>query len=752
MSDIFISYAREDRKKIEALAKGFESKGWSVWWDRKIPPGKTFSQVIVEELAQARCVVVAWSKQSVKSNWVQEEADEGLKRGILIPVIIEDTLLPMGFRRIQAVDLIKWDPGEASKNFQILIDYVAQILAQPPSTNTPAPQQSETEPPSSDISARPLTSKKIGQPKLASILQKHARWIKSGSEEGQQADLANADLSGLDLTNADLAQADLTGANLSKANLQNANLAEAILTRTNFEDSNLSKANLKDALLLDTYFNGANLAGVRGLDDSNLSGADFESARGLLSTNFARSDLTRAKLPKDISNFNTLSLIEEASKSSHKIFYALIIVAAFSWVIIAKTTDVGLFTNTSSMYLPLVGDQFLTQPLYMVVPLILISIYVFFHLYMQRNWESIGTLPAIFPDGTSLPKKLHRWFLNCFVRRNFRILKKQRSITAKLEEESAILIGWWAVPITLMGFWIRYLPRRDWIGTGLHIIFFFAALAAALGFYQLSVNNLNGAANRRFGFGSVWRIRKFRYGLILGTAGILMWVLSYGAINGIRSDQPDFKNIKSTVPWLFFKLGYDVFADIREVDVSSRPGDFWRIENELDRINSVTGAFLKKKDLRYADMFRAFLAKAILRRVNMEGARLRKVNFQAADMRQANLQHSDLTGANLKGADLREANLMNALLVGAQFQNANLGMAQFSGADLEEVDLHDADLRCAKLAGAKNLTAKKLATVKTLYKADLDAILLNEIENKMPHLLETPAEQWVELNARKRCP
>jgi hypothetical protein len=30
--------------------------------------------------------------------------------------------------------------------------------------------------------------------------------------------------------------------------------------------------------------------------------------------------------------------------------------------------------------------------------------------------------------------------------------------------------------------------------------------------------------------------------------------------------------------------------------------------------------------------------------------------------------------------------------------------------------------------------------------------LINEIENKMPHLLETPEEQWVELNARKRCP
>ena len=132
MSDIFISYAREDRKKIEALAKEFENNGWSVWWDRKIPPGKTFSQVIVEELADARCVVVAWSKQSVKSNWVQEEADEGLKKGILIPVIIEDVMLPMGFRRIQAVDLIKWDPAEASQNFQFLIENKMPHLLETP--------------------------------------------------------------------------------------------------------------------------------------------------------------------------------------------------------------------------------------------------------------------------------------------------------------------------------------------------------------------------------------------------------------------------------------------------------------------------------------------------------------------------------------------------------------------------------------------------------------------------------------------
>ena len=46
MSDIFISYANADRSRTEPLAKALEAQGWSVWWDRAIPPGKTFDQVI----------------------------------------------------------------------------------------------------------------------------------------------------------------------------------------------------------------------------------------------------------------------------------------------------------------------------------------------------------------------------------------------------------------------------------------------------------------------------------------------------------------------------------------------------------------------------------------------------------------------------------------------------------------------------------------------------------------------------------
>jgi TIR domain len=113
MSDIFISYASSDRDKVKRLADALAAKDWSVWWDRTIPPGRTFDEVIEEALDAARCVVVLWSKASVSSTWVKTEAAEGARRRILIPALLEPVRIPLEFRRIQAADLSNWH-GETS--------------------------------------------------------------------------------------------------------------------------------------------------------------------------------------------------------------------------------------------------------------------------------------------------------------------------------------------------------------------------------------------------------------------------------------------------------------------------------------------------------------------------------------------------------------------------------------------------------------------------------------------------------------
>ena len=128
MSDIFISYAREDRAKAELLAKALEEKGWSVWWDRTIPPGKTFDQVIEEAISAARCVVVLWSEESIKSDWVKEEAAIAHERGILVPARIDPISPPLGFGRIQAADLTDWEVEDTSPGFSALLNSITGIV------------------------------------------------------------------------------------------------------------------------------------------------------------------------------------------------------------------------------------------------------------------------------------------------------------------------------------------------------------------------------------------------------------------------------------------------------------------------------------------------------------------------------------------------------------------------------------------------------------------------------------------------
>jgi adenylate cyclase len=65
VSDIFLSYAREDRERARRVVDALVSKGWSVFWDPRIVPGETWDDTIQAELAAARCVVVLWSQNSV---------------------------------------------------------------------------------------------------------------------------------------------------------------------------------------------------------------------------------------------------------------------------------------------------------------------------------------------------------------------------------------------------------------------------------------------------------------------------------------------------------------------------------------------------------------------------------------------------------------------------------------------------------------------------------------------------------------
>lgn len=130
MPHIFISYASEDRPIAQALAEALQREGWTVWWDRKIPVGKSFHEVIEDAIDAARCVVVIWTQTSVESDWVRNEADEGNRRNMLVPVRIGEVRIPLGFRHLQAADLHNWRPGAAHSEYDSLRDSIRAVFGQ----------------------------------------------------------------------------------------------------------------------------------------------------------------------------------------------------------------------------------------------------------------------------------------------------------------------------------------------------------------------------------------------------------------------------------------------------------------------------------------------------------------------------------------------------------------------------------------------------------------------------------------------
>jgi TIR domain len=131
--DVFLSYATPDRSTAQAVAMALSKSGWSVWWDRTIPPGYVFDEVIQTALDSAKCVVVLWSRASVSSDWVKTEASEGAKRRILVPAMIEEVTIPLEFRRIQAASLVDWHASPSHAGFRGLLDSLAKLVDTSPS-------------------------------------------------------------------------------------------------------------------------------------------------------------------------------------------------------------------------------------------------------------------------------------------------------------------------------------------------------------------------------------------------------------------------------------------------------------------------------------------------------------------------------------------------------------------------------------------------------------------------------------------
>lgn len=157
MADVFLSYSREDAARAAQVAQGLQAAGLEVFWDTEIPPGTTWADYIEQKLTQSKALIVLWSEHSTKSQWVREEARMGRDKGVLVPVMIDNSQPPFGFGEVQAANLANWNGEADNPNWRRFVDAVANIAKQParPVTQAmpaapPRAAASSVTPPSSD--------------------------------------------------------------------------------------------------------------------------------------------------------------------------------------------------------------------------------------------------------------------------------------------------------------------------------------------------------------------------------------------------------------------------------------------------------------------------------------------------------------------------------------------------------------------------------------------------------------------------
>lgn len=134
MSDVFVSYKAEDRTRVRPLVDALEADGVSVWWDAHVGGGDEWRDSIQQNLADARCVIVVWSKRSIgrDGSFVRDEATRALRRHVYLPVRIDKIDPPLGFGETQALPLIGWKGDRADPRYQAVLGAAQAIVAGKP--------------------------------------------------------------------------------------------------------------------------------------------------------------------------------------------------------------------------------------------------------------------------------------------------------------------------------------------------------------------------------------------------------------------------------------------------------------------------------------------------------------------------------------------------------------------------------------------------------------------------------------------
>jgi len=515
-------------------------------------------------------------------------------------------------------------------------------------------------------------------------LAAHREWIETKGVRGRKADLANAELAGVELINVNLRLADLHYADLKSADLLLADLRDACMVR----------ADLEEACLV-----GANLEGA------NLEGASLETALGLVPRQLAGANLREASLPAQIAQFPAVAVFDAATLAAVRFFGAIMILSGLSALAVWKTKDIQLVTNSAILpFLHSARAAAFTPAaqIFLIAPVVIFLLYLAFLHQIQRAWGAAFELPAIFPDGRSLGEKEPGIILG-LLRAQFRWMNQDAPSARALETTLSLLLAYWTVPIVLFLFWARYLTVQEIHGTILQELLACVAAGIALhATFKVGRPQEKWALRRTFAARIAESLGQSRPAVLVAILLAVATFISFGTIAGVphdlsRAPQYGPANIRRWAPTALWAFGYDPYADLTEAHISTPPAR-WNWAD--DTVGTVRGAHLDEPRFRYAQAYGAFFANAHLWHADFRGAYLSNADFRAADLTQSNFEYAIMDSARMNHANLDRSMLQNGHFARADFRSANLSYASLADTFLMDAHFDDASLYDALLSHA----------------------------------------------------
>lgn len=554
---------------------------------------------------------------------------------------------------------------------------------------------------------------------------------------------------------------------------------------------------LRGADLSHCCFDGADFREAD-LWDADLRESDLRGARHLLPAQLAATDLVGAQLPESLAEFDTLKTVDALSVSSAKVFFTLLLAVVYVALTAGTVRDTQLLTGTQSLKLPVIDITISGSYFFIIAPLLLLCLFVYFHLYLQRLWEALSQLPARFPDGRRLDERTHPWLMNDLGRQHIPLLARMGIPLAFLQALLSISIGYLLVPVAIGQLWHRYLPMQNPYIAVFQIVLFALAVAGAAHFGRLKYDALAKKPLRRSWLAQAVRAAGAWCGFpagVLAAAGIgfvTVGVLETGAKAGTPAPhkierlpwwkpQPLVDAAVSLAHWLPVRDRADVVAE----DVSTKPSGWTGVETrraeEMGQVRPVVfrrtrlcrlqaqGSFLARAvfdrgaDLRWADFSQADLRGAAFRFVTADDARLVRSNLNdeiklpenyqksipvlqgypvkitLSTFRRANFESAEAAFmkaelTDFTGAIFKSANCIHADFFYCELIGANFAYAKCQWADFTGARLDGANLSGVNLLEAKGLTLEQLRSAKTIYGAKLDPHLAKELAKELETL------------------